>query len=212
MATGARLPQKRKLTRAKAGSKGRVAHENSNGTRGPARKLTYQDYCNAPEDERFELIDGVLLMTPASRFFHQNIIVKLLTALEEHVESGGLGTVLVAPCDVILTPNDTVQPDILFVHKDRAAIIEDRGVCGAPDLCIEVLSETSMHRDRVVKRALYHKHGVKEYWLVSPEARTIEVLNWAKAGYKRSGLFGEGDTLTSPLVAGFTPNVSRFFK
>ena len=142
----------------------------------PDLRFTYRDYCQLPEDRRCELIEGDCIMVPAPSPAHQEIVIRLLLELREHVSREGLGRVLMAPCDVYLSRHDVVQPDILFIGAQRQGMIEEKLIRGAPDLLVEVLSSSSQARDREMKRKLYGRFGVREYWLVDPERRRVEIL------------------------------------
>ncbi len=176
-----------------------------------AIKLTYEDYCNTPDDERYELLDGDLFMTPAPRVSHQKAVIKLGARLYYFVEERELGVVLSSPCDVVLSDTDVVQPDLLFVSNERAHIMTEENFQGAPDLVVEVLSPSTADRDLTVKRALYAKHGVKEYWIVDTDARTVTVLLRDSAGLIEIGVCGAGQTLDSPTLSEFTINPDEIF-
>ena len=165
-------------------------------------RFTYHDYLLLPEESRYEIIDGDLQMSPSPTERHQQAAGNLYEVFARFVRERRLGRVLIAPFDVVLSETDVVQPDILFVAKDRAAIIRDNGVFGAPDLVIEVLSPATAQRDRTVKAKLYARAGVKELWLVDPEARTIEVLANGPNGFRQGSFSQAGDTASSPLLSG----------
>ena len=177
----------------------------------PTVKLTYDDYCNTPDEVRYELLDGVLVMTPAPRVRHQRALRKLGTRLDRFLEEHSLGEVFLPPCDVVLSDTDVVQPDLLFVSNERAHIITEENVGGAPDLIVEILSPATAERDRTFKRALYAKHGVQEYWLVDTDAKTVTVLLRDSQDFGVVGVFGEGQTLASPTLAGFTVDPAEIF-
>ena len=180
-------------------------------TANPRIKFTYADYRNTPEDKRYELIDGELIMASAPRIIHQRTERKLVTLLDTFVEQNGLGEIFYAPTDVVLSDTDVVQPDILFVSNARAHIITEDNIRGAPNLVIEILSPSTAQRDRTLKRALYAKHGVQEYWLVDTDARTIAVLTLADHGFELAVVYGEGQTLASPLLPGFALDLDLVF-
>ena len=177
----------------------------------PAAKLTYEDYRNTPEDERYELLDGELLMTAAPNIAHQRIDTKLGAMLHRFVEERDLGEVFHAPTDVVLSDTDVVQPDILFVSEGRADIITADNVQGAPDLVVEILSPTTARRDWRVKLDLYSEYGVREYWLVDPETEIVWVLLPNEGSLEVAAIHGEGDTLTSPTLEGFTLGLDEVF-
>ena len=174
-------------------------------------KLTYEDYRNTPEDERYELLDGELVMSEAPRIVHQRANVKLVSRMERFVEEGDLGEVFHAPTDVVLSETAVVQPDLLFVSNERMHVITPAGVQGAPDLVVEILSPATAERDRGYKRALYARNGVKEYWIVGTDAGVVTVLLLGDDGYEVVDTFGEGDTLTSPTLEGFELKVDDVF-
>ena len=177
----------------------------------PRLKLTYADYVTTPEDKRYELLDGELLMPPAPDELHQRTQAELGYNVMAFVKTRGWGRVYFSPTDVVLSDVDVVQPDLLFVSNDRLDILTAAGVQGAPDLVVEILSPGTAERDKGYKRALYAQHGVKEYWLVGTDAGTITILLLEETGYEVVGTFGEGDTLTSPTLDGFRLRVEEVF-
>ena len=177
----------------------------------PAAKLTYEDYRNTPEDERYELLDGGLVMAATPNIAHQRVCGRLGRRLAEFVEEMGLGEVFRAPTDVMLSDTDVVQPDILLISKGRADIITADNVQGAPDLVVEVLSPTTARRDWRVKLDLYSKHGVQEFWLADPQTEIVWVLVPNEGSLKIANIYGEGDTLTSPTLEGFTLGLDEIF-
>ncbi|MBP7149087.1 MAG: Uma2 family endonuclease [Acidobacteria bacterium] len=142
---------------------------------GHPRLLTYADYAAIPDDgHRYQLLEGELVMTPSPKARHQQVSLKLASRLLVHVEQLGLGEVFCAPLDVMLDEQTVVQPDVLFVSKERANIRRDDRIVGAPDLCVEILSPGTERIDRVRKLELYARFDVTHYWIVDLEARTIE--------------------------------------
>lgn len=178
-------------------------------------KLTYEDYRNAPESERerYELFEGELVMVPPPSEYHQRISGNLGFILRGFVKKHGLGSVYYAPLDVILSDDTVLQPDILFIGKEQADIIAEEGIRGAPDLVIEILSEATAKRDRTYKRALYARYGVKEYWLVDPATKTVEVLELQEQGFSRVARYAckEKAPLKSPLLAGLSIDLEKVF-
>lgn len=133
-----------------------------------------EDYWALPEGAPVELLRGELVMSPAPKSSHQIVVGELYVRLHAAaLRSGGL--CLVAPADVILSEDTILQPDVLYVAKDRRGIIGDR-VNGPPDLIIEVLSAGAERRDRVQKLNLYAQYGVPEFWIVDPRAQSIDFL------------------------------------
>lgn len=180
-------------------------------TAGVNVKFTYEDYCNAPEDKRYELHDGDLVVVPSPKERHQDAVGTLYYFLRVFVLGNSLGRVYIAPFDIVFTNTDVVQPDVIFVSNERLDVITPDNIQGAPDLVIEVLSPSTAHRDRTFKRALYARHGVREFWMVDTDANTIEVLLLGAGGYEVVGAFGEGQTLTSPTLVDFSLNIDEVF-
>ena len=139
-------------------------------------KLTLADYERIPPDgNRHEFLGGEEFVTPAPDVGHQRSSGKLQFLLAQHVKEGSLGEVFAAPTDVVLSDEDIVQPDLIFISTDRSAIVGEKNIQGAPDLVIEILSPSTAHVDRTLKRDLYARAGVREYWIVDRAARLVEV-------------------------------------
>lgn len=177
----------------------------------PSLRFTYEDYLLLPEDHRYEILDGDLFMTPAPTPYHQRVSLNLLFALHRHVREGGLGEVLQAPCDVVLSKTDVLQPDILFVAADRRSIIGEKYISGAPDLVVEVLSPATADRDTDVKTKIYARFGVKELWIADPDAKTASVFANSGEGFEQVGSFGRGEVLRSPLLPGLAIPLDEVF-
>ena len=178
----------------------------------PAVKFTYEDYQHTPEDKRYELLDGELIMVPAPNLGHQRIGIRLGALLHGFVQERGLGEVFHAPCDVVLSNTDVVQPDLLFVSNERAhLLLGGDNVRGAPDLVVEIFSPSTAGRDRTLKRALYAKYGVKEYWLVDSDALTVTVLRLGEGAFEVEAIYGEGQTMISPTLTGFSVGLNEIF-
>ncbi len=175
------------------------------------KKYTYQDYLKMPEDKRYELIEGELFMTPSPKMDHQRISIRLVSRMARFVEEKGLGEVLEAPADVYLDEESVVQPDILFISKDRIGIIGEDNVKGAPDLAIEILSESTAYRDTVQKKVLYARFGVKEYWIVAPREKFIEVYALKNKEYALVKTYFYDDALESQVLKGFRVSLKEIF-
>jgi Uma2 family endonuclease len=166
-------------------------------------RFNYHDYVQLPEDKRYEILDGDLFMVPAPGIKHQSVSLNLTMALFQHIRDYRLGRLLEAPCDVILSNEDIVQPDILFIKSDRCGIVGELNIQGAPDLVIEILSPGTREKDLEIKRKIYARFGVQEYWIVDPAAETVEVLTRSALGYAPAGTYGKSDGLSSPLLPDF---------
>jgi len=141
--------------------------------------LTYDDYLTFPDSDgiRKEIIEGELFMSPAPSIKHQSILRNLFRILDKFIMENDLGEVFFAPCDVIFSNINIFQPDLLFISKMNYQILTTLNIQGAPDLIIEILSPSTIDNDRVFKKLVYQKFGVKEYWIVDPQEEIIEV--WA---------------------------------
>ena len=178
----------------------------------PAFKFTYEDYRTAPPDKRYELLDGELLLNPAPNLKHQSVQARLGSRLARFIEERALGQFFFAPCDVVLSDTDVVQPDLLFVSNDRKhLLLGGDNVRGAPDLVVEILSPATADRDRGYKQGLYGKHGVREYWLVDPAAETVSILRARGGALAVAHTLGRNETLRSPLLAGLELKLEDIF-
>jgi Uma2 family endonuclease len=178
-----------------------------------APKLTYEDLALYPDDgKRHELIDGVHFVTPAPHLRHQRVLQNLNHRLDSFVRERELGRVYIAPADVVLSDVDVVQPDLLFISRERLDIA-DAVVRGAPDLVVEVASPASRRQDEVLKRGLYDRAGVAEYWLVDPDAETVKVFRRHASEFGRPLLLSasEGDRLETPLLPGLEIPLTAIF-
>ena len=133
----------------------------------------------------------------------------MITFADQHK----LGLVFTAPCDVVLSDENVVQPDIVFVSAARVAIVTEDNIQGAPDLIIEILSESSRKKDEVTKRKLYERFGVQEYWVVDPELEIVKIFKLAQQKYGRAVELSKetNDVLTTELLPGFSLAVSEIF-
>lgn len=174
-------------------------------------KFTYEDYRNTPDDVRYELLDGELVEMPSPKEIHQRLVLLLGSLFLSFVSARNLGRAYIAPFDVIFTDNDVAQPDVIYVSNERSHIITEDNIRGAPDLVIEILSPSTAGRDRTLKRTLYERYGVNEYWMVDTDAKNITVLILSENGYELAGIYGEGQTLTSPTLTGFSLNMDDIF-
>ena len=177
----------------------------------PAARLTYADYLNTPGDERYELINGGLIVVGSPNIAHQTASMGLSLAVAGFVRERALGQVFHAPTDVILADTDVVQPDLVFVSREREGIVTPANIRGAPDLVVEILSPSTASLDRTTKRDLYAGHGVKEYWIVDPAAQTVLVMLLRGGRFEVVGSYGRQDDLASPTLPGLTVSLDKIF-
>ncbi len=178
-------------------------------------KLTYDDFLLFPDDgKRHELIDGEHYVTPSPNTKHQRIVGSLHGAIWNYLRAHAVGEVFLAPFDVVFSRFDVVEPDLLYVSKARAAqILTPKHVKGTPDLVIEVASSSTRRRDETIKRRLYERSGVAEYWVVDPDVDVVRV-------YRRDGdrfarpvelSLEDGDLLATPLLPKFELSLAQIF-
>ena len=176
----------------------------------PQIKFTFRDYLLLPEQDRRELIEGDFYVVPSPTFMHQAISRNIGVQLWEFVKLNSLGVVLWAPMDVVLDQENVVQPDILFVANERRHFITEANISGAPDLVIEILSPGTADRDRELKLGLYAKFGVREYWIVDPDERSVQVMELGARGYDNISIYDTG-TVSSTLLPGLPLSVDSIF-
>jgi Uma2 family endonuclease len=175
---------------------------------------TYEDYLRLPDDgRRYEVIRGVLYVSPAPKYGHQHVITKLFRKVDRFVDDHELGIFLTAPFDVILGNIATpVEPDFLFFRAGREPHAEDPNFQGAPDLIVEVLSPKNRQYDERIKFEAYEEAGVPEYWMVDPRARTVVIYALGEKGrYIEFSRGGEGETVRSRVLERFSLRVADLF-
>jgi Uma2 family endonuclease len=167
-------------------------------------RLTYDDFCLLPDDgKRREIIEGELFVTPSPQTPHQRAVMRLSAHLWQFVESHKLGELFAAPFDVVFSEFDVVEPDLLYISNARANVLTNKNVQGAPDLVVEILSESTARVDRSIKLKLYGKFGVQEYWIIDPEGLSAEIYRRGDEGLDLVAKLSAPDALTSPMFPGF---------
>ena len=179
-------------------------------------RLTAHDYLimTPPDDFFHELIGGILYKNPSRTPEHQLVLQSIAHDLYDFVKVNGLGKVIISPMDVFLSDEDVLKPDLLFISKERKSIIGN-WVYAAPDLVIEVLERVypeTAERDRGVKLERYAQFGVRECWMVDLFSSKIEVLGACDDDFAVLGVYGEGEVLESPLLAGLQVDISGVFE
>jgi len=179
---------------------------------GTMLKMTADEYLAMPYDGKlYQLIEGELVMSPSPNFWHQEFLVRLVVALRNFTETKKSGLIIMSPLDVRLDQANVYQPDFAFISNARKSIIQNSGIVGAPDLCAEVLSTSNRQYDLTVKRAIYARSGVLEYWIVDPDAKTVSVYRLQDDATQPFAVFTEAVTLVSPLLPGFELSVGALF-
>ncbi len=176
------------------------------------RQYTYNDYSKLDDNKRYELVEGRLIMAPAPGPEHQRILSDLNELIKKFAKENNLGVVYFSPLDVMLDELNVVQPDLLFIANKNFNIIDKRYVKGVPDLIIEILSENSLQQDRIIKKELYEKFGVKEYWIVDPAYKAIEVFTLKKGKYQLFKTYTKDDIVKSSILRGLRISLKQIFK
>lgn len=162
-----------------------------------------------------QLIEGTVVVTPSPSSRHQMVLAELSRVLGNHVKAHDLGVLMFAPMDVVLRaerPGIVLQPDLLFVTRERRGIVTRSHVAAAPDLVVEILSPSNARLDTGYKKAVYAAYGVREYWIVPSDFDRVEVLKLAEAGtFAKPEVFEPGETLRSDLFPGLALPVAELF-
>ncbi len=177
------------------------------------RRYTYAEArAQLPEtNQPCELWDGELTMSPAPSFYHQKVALRFYKALDAWVSARGLGEVIAAPVDMVLSERRVMQPDVAYISRARLGIIE-HAIMGPADLVAEVVSLEGRHRDRIEKKDLYQQHGVQEYWIIDPEAQTVEVLFQEQNTFQLVQRSRPGDRAASRMLSGFELDVRELLQ
>ena len=179
-------------------------------------KLTYDDFVLFPDDgKRHELIDGEHYVTPSPNIRHQRISGNLHLMIGTWLEEHPIGQLFYAPLDVVLSNVDVVEPDLLYMSNERAAqVMTSLHVKGVPELVIEIGSPGTRKRDETIKRRLYERFGVTEYWVVDPDLDLIRIYRRTGEHFDRAVELSRerGDVLATPLLQGLELTLQRIFR
>ena len=181
----------------------------------PKAKLTGADYLRLTPPShrgvRYQLIEGELVKMAGANDAHQVFIGELYIEVRTQTRALGLGETRLPPFDVYIDEHNTFQPDLLFVSGERRHIIASRGVTGAPDLVVEVLSESTRQRDLNVKLPVYARNGVREMLVVDLQAETIAKYVGDGQSMTLEGVYGTDDVLTSDVMPGVAIDLAPIF-
>ena len=181
-------------------------------TKSTPDRYTYKDYLLIDDDKRYEILRGGLIMVPAPFTIHQRLLRNIEDILWNFVKEKKLGEVLVAPTDVVLSEDIVVQPDILFISKEGLDIIKEAAIMGSPDLIVEIISPSSASYDTVEKRDIYEEYGVKEYWLVFPQEKAIEILALEDGVYRELCKGRKTGIVMSKIIVGLEVDLKEVFE
>jgi Uma2 family endonuclease len=175
------------------------------------KKWTYRDYASIEDENRYEVIEGELVMAPSPIIKHQRISIKLATRMRIFAEEKKLGEVFGAPTDVILPPHNVFQPDILFISNDNMEILTEKNVQGAPDLVVEILLPGTAVYDATLKKDVYEREGVKELWIIDPESESGFVYQNSERKFEMTGQAMKKGVLKSNILKGFQVKIEALF-
>lgn len=175
-------------------------------------RWTYEDYAAIPEDgRRYEVVNGVLYMSPSPNVRHQAIVGEIFAYLRDFVRSGGLGRVFMAPLDVELSEGNVVQPAVFVVLKQHRDRIRTNRIVGAPDLVVEIASPGTARHDQHAKLDAYVSASVPKYWVVNPDTQTVKVLRLENRVYRSLGIFSGRAMLPSQILPDLPVSIEQFF-
>ncbi len=180
----------------------------------PSSKFTYEDFLNFPDDgRRHEIIDGEHYVTPSPNTSHQTIVGNLHAAIRRYLDSRVIGAVFLAPFDVLFSNINIVEPDLLYVSRERQGVVTHAHVKGAPDLVVEVLSPGTRKVDEITKRKLYEQFDVQEYWIIDPELESIKIYRRTEGSFARLNelTLERSELLTTPLLPGLEVPLTAVF-
>ena len=176
------------------------------------RDLTYWEYTLLPDDgNRYEILEGELQMTPSPKTKHKVVSRNLLVEISLFLKKNKIGKVFGAPYDVILSQDNVVEPDIIFISNDNLEIITEDNVQGSPDLLIEILSPSSQDNDRNKKKVIYETYGVKEYWIVDPDLEVVDVYILKDGKFSLNQHLEKQGELLSSVLKEFKMNIKMCF-
>ena len=175
-------------------------------------RKTIKDYEALPEGAPYQLIDGEFVMSPAHDPFHQELLKRVFLKFFGAIEETGNGKVLFAPVDVYINEENAFQPDLVVLLKDSLEKIAEKGVKGAPDMVVEVLSPSTAYYDLRKKKEVYERAGVKEYWIVDPEMEEVEVYTNEGGSFRIFSRAKKEGKVRSSLIKGLEIGLEDLFK
>jgi Uma2 family endonuclease len=173
------------------------------------KKWNYHNYLQLGEATRCEIVEGELFMMSSPSWEHQDVSRNLELLLHHHVQAKKLGKIFDAPLDVVLNDENIVQPDIVFLAKENFRLLQKKqhGIMGVPDLVVEIISPASFYRDVHEKKEIYERFQIKEYWIVDPGNRTVEVFFLENGKYRLFAFAGGSGKVQSKILEGFEVDV-----
>ena len=178
-------------------------------------RITYEDFLELPDDgKQYELIEGELVLNPTPITRHQWIAGNIYHAFRNYLDEHDTGKAFMAPLDVVLAEDVVLEPDVMLIRHERSAIIGEKNIQGAPNIVVEVLSDSTRKWDEVVKRKLYERYGVDEYWIVDPVIDVVKIYRRDDTSFVRAAEISteSGGEITSPILPGFALDVNLVFE
>lgn len=175
------------------------------------KKITYEEYYKLEDENRYEILEGELKMVPAPSFYHQIFSTELFLLIGNYVKKKNLGMTFHPPFDVILDSENVVQPDLTFISKENYGIIQERGAFGSPDLVVEIVSPSSEKMDKVVKKQIYQDFKIKEYWIVEPKEKSIQIFTLEEGSYSLFSSQKGTEKVGSKLLDGLEIEINEIF-
>ena len=177
----------------------------------PKKQATYADYLKTPEGGKFQLIAGEILEMTSPSLYHQRIITKLSTIINNFLLNHSIAEVFVAPLDVYFSDTEVYQPDILILLNESFSKMKENKIEGAPDLVVEVLSPSTAYYDLKHKKSIYEKQGVREYWIVDPIDKTLEIFELQNGKFISTGELSKNEIAKSKLISGMEVSLDIVF-
>jgi Uma2 family endonuclease len=181
------------------------------------KMLTYREYREMEFDDddnfQYELIEGQLSKKTPNSIKHQRVSGDITFLLSNFLIQNPIGEVLFAPLDVVLNEYNAVQPDVFYVSKNKEYILNEveQVVIGIPDIIVEILSPSSVKRDRITKKKIYEQFGVTEFWLVDPSYKNVEVFRLVEGAFELADFVEENGTVKSTVLEGFELPLDKIF-
>ncbi len=177
------------------------------------KRLTYAEYRALPENgNRYEVIQGELIMTAAPMVDHQHVSKCLFRVLDRWTQANDWGEIYYAPVEVYLGDEDFLQPDLVGISKARVGIVTDKNIVGVPDLVVEILSFSTARYDRIHKANAFARHGVPHYWILDPAPHTLEAFELEKGKYRLVSAQSEDDVFEPTLFPGLNIPLGDLWK
>ncbi len=180
----------------------------------PKRRLTVDDYLLMPDHGKLlQLIDGDFIMAPSPSLKHQEVSKNIELEFAKFLEKNSIGKILYAPIDYYVDKYDVVQPDLVYISKEKYRILFEKGIKNTPDLIIEIISKSTENIDKNLKKDLYWRAGVKEYWIVNIEEKSIEVFKINSEGYRLDKIYRNEnkDKIKTDILPGLIINLEKVF-